>query len=109
MSLDDTKCNAGETGFVFSVSTVQTSGYQSGVMCGGAATQAADTQVTDTAAGDTTVDEVTANVGYFTPPLCAKGLNLGGVLNFTAPQLIAIKTNTSADYADYFGIIGEVN
>jgi hypothetical protein len=105
---DDRKCKEGETGFVFSVSGLKASGIESGVMCGGAATQTADTQVTDAAAGDASVDEITANVEYFTPPLCIKGLSLGGVLNFTTPQLMAIKTNTSVDYADYFGIIGEV-
>jgi hypothetical protein len=105
---DDRKCKEGETGFVFSVSTVGASGVQSGVMCGGAATQAADAQVTDTAAGDQTVDEISANVGYFTPPLCVKGLNLGDLLTFQKPKLIAINTSGDPNFADYFGIIGEV-
>jgi hypothetical protein len=105
---DDRKCKEGETGFVFSVSTVGASGVQSGVMCGGAATQAADAQVTDTAAGDQTVNDISANVGYFTPPLCVKGLSLGGLLTVNDPKLIAINTSGDPNFADYFGIIGEV-
>lgn len=108
MSLDNSECNTDETGFIFSVDTITTSGLEAGVVCG-AATQTDDAQITDQAAADSTVDEISKNVEIFTPPLCAKGLNLGNLLNFQNPKLISIDTGGPDDYADYFGIIGEIN
>lgn len=108
MSLDNSECNTEETGFVFSVNTITTSGLEAGVVCG-AATQTDDTRITDQAAADSTVDEISKNVEIFTPPLCAKGLSLGNLLNFQNPKLISIDTGGPDDYADYFGIIGEIN
>jgi hypothetical protein len=109
MSLDQNnqQCSADETGFVFSVNNITTSGIQAGVVCG-AATQTDDTQVTGQAAQDNTVDEISNNVSLYTPPLCAKGLTLGNLLNFKNPKLISIETGGPDPYADYFGIIGEI-
>jgi len=77
-------------------------------MCG-AATETDDGSVTLEASQDDTVAEINANVDKFTPPLCADGLNLGGLLNFQNPKLIPLKTNgEGTTQADYFGIIGEI-
>ncbi len=112
MSLDNSQCEADEAGFVFGVKNVTWSGLQAGAVCG-AAGQTDDAQVTAEAAGSTAVDEVTKNTDLYTPPLCAKGLNLGGLLTFNNPLLIGIDTaavSTPPDepYNDYFGIIGEI-
>ena len=107
MSLNNEKCSANETGFVFSVNEITTSGIQAGVVCG-AATQTDDTQVTGQAAQDSTVADISNNVSLYTPPFCAKGLTLGNLLNLQNPQLISIETGGPDAYADYFGIIGEI-
>jgi hypothetical protein len=112
MGLDDSECEAGETGFVFGVKEVIPSGLQAGAVCG-AAGQTDDGQVTDEAAGSTAVEEVTTNVDLYTPPLCVDGLDLNGLLTFENPLLIGIDTpavSTPPDepYNDYFGLIGEI-
>jgi hypothetical protein len=95
--------------FVFAVNLpVITSNLQAGVVCGQAATQTDDEMITDQAAGDETVEELSENTALYTPPLCAKGLDLGGLFNFRNPKLISIDTGGPDGYGDYFGIIGEV-
>jgi hypothetical protein len=112
MGLDNSQCAAGDTGFVFGVKNVTTSGLQAGAVCG-AAGQTDDAKVTDEAADSAAVDEITINVDTYTPPLCADGLDLNGLLSFQNPLLIGINTaavSTPPDepYNDYFGIIGEI-
>lgn len=110
MSIDNSKCAAGETGFVFSVGTVTATMDQFGYVCGVTPAQTNDTTVSTKAGTDQTVNEIKTNIGAFTPPLCAKGLDLNGILHFDKPRLISIHTNGSnANLADYFGIIGNMH
>lgn len=110
MSLDnDNPMCPDDPAFVFGVNLpVITSNVQAGVVCGQAATQTDDETVTGLAAGDETVEEISENTAHFAPPLCAKGLDLGGLFNFANPKLISIDTGGPDSYGDYFGITGEI-
>ena len=111
MALDqnNTACSPGESGFVFGVETVTPTNVQFGYVCGVAPVQTDDVQASDVTSQEPTVDTIVANVGAFTPPLCAKGLDLNGILTFSNPRLISIHTNgADANLADFFGIIGEI-
>ncbi|MCB2180483.1 MAG: putative metal-binding motif-containing protein [Desulfobulbaceae bacterium] len=95
--------------FVFGVNLpILTSNLEAGVVCGQAATQTDDETVTGQAAADETVEEISENTALFTPPLCAKGLDLGGLFNFQNPKLISVDTGGPDSYGDYFGISGEI-
>jgi hypothetical protein len=109
MSLDNSGCGPGETGFVFGVKNVSATMDQFGYVCGVAPNPTNDEDVTTVVGQDQTIDEIVTNVDAFTPPLCAKGLDLNGILTFLNPKLISIHTNgADANLADYFGIIGEI-
>ena len=108
MALDNTGCQAGETGFRFAVDSVIPSGLESGVVCS-AANAGDDSVVTQESAQDSTVDEVAANAEMFAPPVCAQGLDLGGVLDFSQGKLFTVTTTGSTPFADYLGITGDLN
>lgn len=107
MGIDNSQCAANETGFVFSLNEVLPSGIQSGVMCS-AATPTDDTLVTEAGFGSKAVETLSGRAEAFTPPFCAEGLTLGGVLDFTSAgaKLFAITTDGGTGFADFLGITG---
>ena len=48
------------------------------------------------------------NVDTLTPPLQSEGLDLGGIVTFSNPHLIAIETGGSPDFQDYIGVTGDI-
>jgi hypothetical protein len=110
MGIDNSTCAPNQTGFVFALKPngVITSGVQAGVMCS-AATTAADDEVIADSAESTTIDTVAASAEAFTPPFCADGLSLGGVLDFTSAdaKMFAITTDEATEgFADFLFLTG---
>lgn len=110
MGIDNSTCAPNQTGFVFALQPngVIPSGVQAGVMCS-AATTAADDEVIADSAESTTIDAVAASAEAFTPPFCADGLTLGGVLNFTSDgaKMFAITTDgATPGFADFLFLTG---
>jgi len=108
MGIDNSTCAPNQTGFVFSVNQVITSGLQPGVMCS-AATEADDQLVTGEGFESTVIDTVAGAAEAFTPPFCADGLTLGGVLDFTGPdaKMFAITTDEATEgFADFLFLTG---
>ena len=110
MGIDNTTCAPGQTGFIFSVNQVVTSGLQPGVMCS-AATGADDQLVAGEGFDSVVVDTVAGAAESFTPPFCADGLTLGGVLDFTGDdaKMFAITTDEATPgFADFLFLTGSL-
>lgn len=110
MGIDNTTCTPTQTGFVFSLNEVIKSGVQPGVMCS-AATEADDQLVTGAGIDSVVVDTVASAAEAFTPPFCADGLSLGGVLDFTSPdaKMFAITTDEATPgFADFLFLTGSL-
>ena len=108
MGIDNSTCAPGQTGFIFSVNQVVTSGLQPGVMCS-AATGADDQLITGEGFDSVVVDTVSDAAESFTPPFCADGLTLGGVLDFTGDdaKMFAITTDeATTGFADFLFLTG---
>ena len=43
-----------------------------------------------------------------TPALQSDGLDLGGIVTFSDPRLIAIETDGQPDFQDYVGVTGSI-
>jgi hypothetical protein len=112
MGIDNSTCAPNQTGFVFALKPdgVIPSGVQAGVMCS-AATTAADDEVIADSAESTTIDTVADSAQAFTPPFCADGLTLGGVLDFTSAgaKMFAITTDEATEgFADFLFLTGSL-
>jgi hypothetical protein len=110
MGIDNSTCAPNQTGFVFALKPngVITSGVQAGVMCS-AATTAADDDVIADSAESTTIDTIAESAEAFTPPFCADGLTLGGVLDLTSgsAKMFAITTDEATEgFADFLFLTG---
>jgi hypothetical protein len=107
MGIDNSQCSPNETGFVFHLNQVMASGIDAGVMCS-AATQSDDDLVVGTGFDSQVVDIVSDAAEAFTPPFCAEGLTLGGVLDFTSAsaRMFAITTDGTTGFADFLGLTG---
>jgi hypothetical protein len=74
-----------------------------------AATGADDQLVAGEGFDSVVVDTVAGAAESFTPPFCADGLTLGGVLDFTGPdaKMFAITTDeATAGFADFLFLTG---
>lgn len=110
MGIDNASCAPNQTGFIFGLLDVIPSGVQAGVMCS-AATTAADNNVIAETAGSTTIDAVAESAEAFTPPFCAEGLTLGGILDFTSEdaKIFTITTDEATEgFADFLFITGSL-
>jgi hypothetical protein len=80
-----------------------------GVVCEGATPIGNSIAETLTeSANSNPVDEVKKDVDQFTPPIESQGLDLGGVVLFDAPRLIAIENGGNPDLDDYLGVTGNI-
>ncbi len=100
-------CSDGKPGFVTHFDGIQVLNRQSGVVCGGGSA-GSDQLVTGTAAEDSTIDLLGTKVQAFTPPVCTKGLTLGGFVTFVNPRLISVETDGNTDFKDYLGLTGDI-
>jgi hypothetical protein len=110
MGIDNSTCAPNQTGFVFALKEngVIFSSVEGGVMCSAATTTEDDEVIADSAAS-TTIDTVAASAEAFTPPFCADGLTLGGVLDFTGDnaKMFAITTDgATPGFADFLFLTG---
>jgi hypothetical protein len=108
MGIDNSTCAPTQTGFVFNVNQVIASGLQPGIMCS-AATGADDQLVTGEGFDSVVIDTVSDAAESFTPPFCADGLTLGGVLSFAGPsaKMFAITTDgATPGFADFLFLTG---
>jgi hypothetical protein len=48
------------------------------------------------------------NINMGSPPMEPDGIDLGGIVTFSSPRLIAIETGFDDDFQDYLGIIGNI-
>ena len=102
-------CTDGSPGFTSQFTGVQVLNRQVGTVCGGSGAVGSDTLMTATAgASDGVVTNGLGTKGQdFAPPICVKGLSLGGQINCASPQLVSIADNThpsSEGFKDFLGI-----
>ena len=99
-----------EPGLVFQPVSVQTVLRDAGQICRdlGVETPNGDNPINDTAAGSNAVQKLEDEIEASTPPLCAGGLSLEGAVTFVNPRLVAVETDGSPEFQDYFGITGDI-
>ncbi len=112
MGIDNSTCLPNQTGFVFALKDdgVIFSSFEGGVMCS-AATTTEDNEVIADSAESTTIDTVAESAEAFTPPFCADGLTLGGVLDFTGDdaKMFAVTTDEATPgFADFLFLTGSL-
>jgi Putative metal-binding motif len=105
MGIDNSQCAPGQTGFVFHIDDVVPSDTKKGVMCS-ASVATDDDIVKASAAASKTITAVKDSAQNFTPPFCAEGLTLGGILDFTSAgsKMFAITTDGTTGFADFLGL-----
>jgi hypothetical protein len=105
MGIDNTQCSPGQTGFIFHIDDVVPSDTKKGVMCS-ASVATDDNLVKASAASSKTIKAVKDSAQNFTPPFCADGLTLGGILDFTSAgsKMFAITTDGTTGFADFLGL-----
>jgi hypothetical protein len=106
MGIDSTTCKPNQAGFVFALLGVDpTSTLDIGAMCN-AAKDGDDKNALLTAVESTVIETISDRAEAFTPPICVDGLDLNGILDFSAGQakLFGLTTNGGTGFADYLGI-----
>jgi hypothetical protein len=103
----DGVCDPGTPGLQTEIQEIQLLNRQEGIICSGPLTNDAG-GLSDVASNDDTVDQVSTNIGVFTPPLCMNGLTVGGFVSFSNPKLIAVDTDGDTEFQDYLGITGDM-
>jgi hypothetical protein len=108
MGIDSTTCAPRQAGFVFALIGVDpASNLDIGAMCA-AATEGDDKLALLEAIESKVIETVSDRAEAFTPPICVDGLDLNGVLDFSAGEakLFGLTTDgaTGAGFADYLGI-----
>jgi hypothetical protein len=110
MGLDNSTCAPTQTGFTFDVTQVLASGVEPGILCS-AASAADDQLVTDEGFESDVIVLLSETADAFTPPFCADGLTLGGVLDFgtEGSGLYAITTDEATPgFADFLFLTGSL-
>lgn len=93
---------------------VQIPAREEGAPCDGGINFGGDDQVLGETSGNDSIEKLKQNVDTLTPPMQSDGLDLGGVVNFSNPRLISIKTDgavpgdTGGVFQDYIGITGDI-
>jgi|GEM_PF-1962613 len=82
---------------------------QAGVVCGGLPAGDDGSVVDNSASANESIDILEDNAEIFAPPICAKGLTLGGFVNFLDPRLIAVETDGDPSFQDYIGLTGNID
>jgi hypothetical protein len=78
-----------------------------GVACDGGINFGDDQLLQDAAASDP-LQDIQSAVDTLTPALQSEGLDLGGIVLFSNPRLIAIETDGRTDFQDYVGVTGDI-
>ncbi len=80
-----------------------------GQPCAGGFNFGGDGNLLGESASSNPIDDLMENVDTLTPPLQSDGLDLGGVVMFANPKLIAIDTaGGTPGFEDYLGITGDI-
>jgi hypothetical protein len=67
-----------------------------------------DNQLLQDAAASDPLQDLQTSVDTLTPALQSDGLDLGGLVFFSDPRLIAIETDGLTDFQDYVGVTGSI-
>jgi hypothetical protein len=106
LSLDTT---GGTLKIVPEVLGVQIPARPEGSVCEGGFNFGTEGNLLGAAANSNPIDDLMDNVDMLTPPLQSDGLDLGGIVNFSNPKLIAIDTpGGTPGFQDYLGITGDI-
>jgi hypothetical protein len=97
-------CSDGKPGFKSAFDSIQILSREVGVVCSGAASPASDADVLDSASDETITIPIAANAGEFSPDICGAGLDLGGFVTCTAPEILTIDADGALQLRDYLGI-----
>ena len=84
---------------------MRTLGSFAAAMCN-AAKDGDDKNALLTAIESTVIETINDRAEAFTPPICVDGLDLNGILDFSAGEakLFGLTTNGGTGFADYLGI-----
>ncbi len=95
----------GKPGFKTVFKEIQVLHRQAGVVCSGAGAAGDDTDIVDQTSTNSIVTiQLPTNAQNDSPPICMKGLDLGGFVNCSSPYLLTIETNGDATSKDWLGV-----
>jgi hypothetical protein len=95
----------GVPGFATRFKEVQVLNRQAGVVCSGAGLAGEDSLIVGEAStSDIVTENLPAKAQEFSPPICMKGLDLGGLVSCGSPQLLTIETDGSPAFKDFLGV-----
>jgi hypothetical protein len=102
-------CSDGKPGFRAGfIPPIQLVTRDIGKVCSGATSPTSDGSVLSTSSDNTVMIPIGNNAGVFSPDICGAGLNLGGLVSCTTPQILSLEANGSPDLRDYLGITCKV-
>jgi len=98
-------CPSGKPGFKSTFDSVQLLNRQLGVVCSGATSPTTDANVIASASDQNTITiPISTNAGQLSPDICGAGLDLGGFVTCTTPEILAVEADGMPDLRDYLGI-----
>jgi hypothetical protein len=98
-------CSDGKPGFKSTFESLQVLNRQIGVVCSGGTSPTSDGSVLSSASQDTITIPIATNAGQLSPDICGAGLDLGGFVSCTTPQILSFNADTAPhDLQDYLGI-----
>jgi len=101
-SMNFETCSDGNPGFASAFQEVQVLDRQVGTVCGGPTSPTTDSSVLAQGSNTTITIPLGNNGAQFAPPICGAGLNLGGFVQCTSPEILSIRSEftdpTSRDY-----------
>jgi hypothetical protein len=95
----------GVPGFSATFTEVQVLNRQAGVICSGSGLAGDDSLILgETSANDIVTVALPSKAQDFSPPICMKGLDLGGLVTCGSPTLLTIETDGNAAFKDFLGV-----
>jgi hypothetical protein len=100
----DPACN-GLPGFRSELKETQLLSRQAGIVCSGSGNAADDAMVVGGTSTNPLVTEVLPGKAQVaSPPICMKGLDLGGFVTCSTPTLVTLETDGDPSFKEYMGV-----
>lgn len=107
--VNDVPTCGGKPGFKPVFKEVQVLNRQAGLLCSGGGLAGDDsTIVGETASSDIVTIALPQKAQQFAPPMCMKGLDLGGLVSCGGPTLLTVETDGNAAFKDFLGITCDI-
>ncbi|OGP84737.1 MAG: hypothetical protein A2Y95_03705 [Deltaproteobacteria bacterium RBG_13_65_10] len=90
------------------VQGVQTLTRPEGAVCDGGTNFGGDGNLLSSASSSDPINDVMMSVDTLTPPIQSDGLDLGGIVTFSAPKLVTIDKGGDPAFQEYVGLTGDI-